>query len=113
MPFDVEPKGAIGGALEERLADRRVAHFSGVHRLVSAVRYRLGELAEALGDVVPAADLALVGHDSNRVGREERCNCCGIAAATGATAQARDVPEHFRSGTRYHAPGPDGLPPGV
>ncbi|WP_033328665.1 hypothetical protein [Streptomyces yerevanensis] len=30
---------------------------------------------------------------------------------TGATAQARDVLEHFRSGTRYHEPGPDGLPP--
>jgi len=30
---------------------------------------------------------------------------------TGATAQARDVLEHFRSGTRYHEPGPAGLPP--
>ncbi|PJJ04203.1 hypothetical protein BX264_4607 [Streptomyces sp. 2333.5] len=29
---------------------------------------------------------------------------------TGATAQARDVLEHFRSGTRYHGPGRDGLP---
>ncbi|WP_406502369.1 hypothetical protein [Streptomyces sp. NBC_01602] len=30
---------------------------------------------------------------------------------TGTTAHARDVLEHFRSGTRYHQPGPDGLPP--
>ncbi|MFJ9362146.1 hypothetical protein [Streptomyces mirabilis] len=30
---------------------------------------------------------------------------------TGPPAQARDVLEHFRSGTRYHEPGPDGLPP--
>ncbi len=30
---------------------------------------------------------------------------------TGATAQARDVLEHFRMGTRYHEPSPAGLPP--
>ncbi|WP_435208535.1 hypothetical protein [Streptomyces sp. bgisy034] len=29
---------------------------------------------------------------------------------TGATARARDVLEHFRSGTRYRETGPDGLP---
>lgn len=29
---------------------------------------------------------------------------------SGATAKARDVLEHFRSSTRYHEPGPDGLP---
>jgi hypothetical protein len=29
---------------------------------------------------------------------------------TGATAQARDVLEHFRSGTRYNETGPDRLP---
>lgn len=29
---------------------------------------------------------------------------------TGDTARARDVLEHFRSGTRYHEPDPDGTP---
>lgn len=33
-----------------------------------------------------------------------------VDLTTGATAQARDVLEHFRSDTRYHEVGPDGLP---